>query len=123
MPTYRTFLVALPLVGAGALTLITAMQSYLQLHSEPAMRGRVMGLYLLVFMGGTPLGAPLVGWIGETVGPRWAIALGGVVSALAAAGAAWVLLRHERTRVQPRLRPHPQLMVVDRPQRAAVPST
>jgi len=126
MPTYRTFLLALPLVGAGALTLITAMQSYLQLHSEPQVRGRVMGLYMLVFMGGTPLGSPLVGWIAETFGARWSIALGGVVSALAAGGAAWLLLRSERLTVQPHLRPHPHLHVVDRMpggQRAAVPST
>ena len=56
MPTYLMFLVALPLVGMGALTLINAAQSYLQLNSEPELRGRVMGIYTLLFLGGTPLG-------------------------------------------------------------------
>ena len=124
MPTYQSFLVALPIVGAGALTLITAMQSYLQLHSAPQVRGRVMGLYMLLFMGGTPLGSPLVGWIAETLSPRWSIALGGAVSALAALAAGWALLRHENLRVQPRLRPRPHMHLADESvQRAAVPST
>lgn len=113
MPTYVAFLAALPLVGAGALTLITAMQSYLQLNSAPHVRGRVMGLYLLVFMGGTPLGSPLVGWIASTVGPRWSIALGGIVSAVAALVAAWVLIRNEQLQVRARWRPHPHLHVRD----------
>jgi len=124
MPSYQSFLIALPIVGAGTLTLITAMQSYLQLHSAPQVRGRVMGLYLLLFMGGTPLGSPLVGWIAEALSPRWSIALGGAVSALAALTAASVLLRRENLRVQPRLRPHPHVHLADTSgQRAAVPST
>ena len=121
MPTYTLLLLSLPLVGAGALTLINAAQSYLQLHSEPSVRGRVMGLYMLVFMGGTPLGAPLVGWIAETYGPRWSIAIGGAVSVAAALGAALLLMHRDGLRVEPHLRPHPRLDVIG--QRAAVPST
>ena len=56
MPTYLMFLVALPLVGVGALTLINAAQSFLQLNSDPELRGRVMGIYTLLFLGGTPSG-------------------------------------------------------------------
>lgn len=115
MPSYATFLIALPLVGAGALTLITAMQAYLQLHSAPEVRGRVMGLYLLVFMGGTPLGSPLVGWVGETISPRWSIALGGIVSVVAAVAAAWLLLRQESRWVQPHLLPRPHVRVHEHP--------
>ncbi|MFZ0324895.1 MAG: MFS transporter [Actinomycetes bacterium] len=112
MPTYATFLLALPWVGAAALTLINSAQSYLQLHSEPQVRGRVMGLYMLVFMGGTPLGSPLVGWVADAYGPRWSIALGGAVSAVAALVAASLLLRRDGLRVEPHLRPHPRFDVV-----------
>ena len=45
---------------------------------DPAMRGRVMALYMMIFMGGTPLGAPLIGWIGDAWGPRWTIAVGAI---------------------------------------------
>ena len=93
MPTYLAFVLALPLVGVGALTLINAAQSFLQLNSEPELRGRVLGIYTLLFMGGTPLGSPLVGWVAETFGPRWSIALGGIVSALAALAVAGIRLR------------------------------
>jgi predicted MFS family arabinose efflux permease len=51
-----------------------------QLGVEPTMRGRVMALYLIAFMGGTPLGAPIVGWIAETLGPRWSMLGGGLIS-------------------------------------------
>ena len=115
MPTYGTFLLALPLVGAGALTLINAAQSYLQLNSDPQVRGRVMGLYMLVFMGGTPLGSPLVGWVAAAYGPRWSIALGGVVSVVAALGAAWLLMRRDGLRVRPHLLPHPHFAVIGQP--------
>ncbi|HUV47891.1 MAG TPA: MFS transporter, partial [Actinomycetes bacterium] len=58
MPTYLMFLVALPLVGVGALTLINSAQSFLQINTEPELRGRVMGIYTLLFLGGTPIGSP-----------------------------------------------------------------
>jgi MFS family permease len=119
MPSYPMFLMTLPLVGACVLTLITGMQSYLQLNSEPQLRGRVMGLYLLLFMGGTPVGSPLVGWIAAQFGPRWSIALGGIVSAVAAGIAAIALLRYER-RLGRIAAPEP---VGRSSQRAAVPST
>jgi MFS family permease len=51
-----------------------------QLGVEPTMRGRVMGLYLICFMGGTPVGAPVVGWVAETFGPRWGMLGGGIIS-------------------------------------------
>jgi MFS family permease len=116
MPTYLAFVLALPLVGVGALTLINATQSYLQLNSDPAFRGRVMGVYTLVFMGGTPLGSPLVGWIAETFGARWAIALGGIVSAVAALVAAFVSLRRSGLRARAHVRPRPHLHIASQAQ-------
>jgi MFS family permease len=111
MPSYLTFLIALPLVGVGALTLINAAQSYLQLNSDPAMRGRVMGIYTLLFMGGTPLGSPLVGWVAETFGARWSIALGGIVSAAAALVVAAVSVRSSGLEVRAHVRPRPHLHI------------
>ncbi|MFL6180883.1 MAG: MFS transporter [Actinomycetes bacterium] len=111
MPTYLTFVIALPLVGVGALTLINAAQSYLQLNSDPALRGRVMGIYTLLFMGGTPLGSPLVGWIAETFGARWSIALGGIISAVAALVVAAISVRTSGLEVRAHMRPRPHLHI------------
>ena len=111
MPTYVTFVIALPLVGVGALTLINAAQSYLQLNSDPGLRGRVMGIYTLVFMGGTPLGSPLVGWVAETFGARWSIALGGIISAIAALVVGFISLRRSGLEVRAHVRPRPHLHI------------
>ena len=73
MPTYLTFALVTPLLGLTALTMITAANTFMQLHTAPGMRGRVMALYMMIFMGGTPLGAPFIGWVGETFGARWTL--------------------------------------------------
>ena len=82
MPSYLTFALMTPLVGLSALTLITAANAFMQLHTDEGMRGRVMALYMMIFIGGTPLGAPLIGWIGEEFGARWTLIFGGVATAL-----------------------------------------
>jgi MFS family permease len=94
MPNYLTLVLLLLPTGFGAIMFSTAANSTVQLGSDPAMRGRVMGLYMLVFAGGTPIGAPLVGWIAQAFGPRASIMLGGVSAIVAAGGAALVVLRH-----------------------------
>jgi MFS family permease len=58
--------------------------SLMQLSTEPAMRGRVMALRLAVALGGTPIGAPIVGWIADTAGPRWALGVGAAAGLAAA---------------------------------------
>lgn len=80
MPTYASFAAVLPLLGLAALTMITSANATIQLTSSPMMRGRVAALYLMVFMGGTPIGAPLMGWVGETFGARWMLLGGGGVT-------------------------------------------
>jgi MFS family permease len=80
MPSYLTFALLTPLIGISALTLITSANAYMQLHTEPGVRGRVMALYMMIFMGGTPVGAPVIGWIGETFGARWTLILGGLLT-------------------------------------------
>jgi MFS family permease len=65
----------------------------MQLTTEPAMRGRVMAIRLAVALGGTPLGAPVVGWVANQFGPRWALGLGAASGAVAAAVGAVYMLR------------------------------
>ena len=93
MPTYATFAVALVPVGVTSLTFITSANSLMQLSVDPVMRGRVMALYMAVFMGGTPIGAPLVGAVAEVFGARWSLLAGGLVSTTAAVACALVLSR------------------------------
>ena len=112
MPTYLTFALSLPFAGVTALTVITAANSTMQLAVSPVMRGRVMALYMAVFMGGTPLGAPIVGWVGQTFGPRWTLWLGGVLSAVPALLGAVVIARRNPLVVRPHLRPRPKLEIV-----------
>jgi len=109
MPSYWTFFGVLIPFGFATLTFSTATNTSIQTTVSAVMRGRVMALYLLVFMGGTPIGAPLIGWIGQTAGPRWALIVGGVASLTAAVAAAAYLARREHVRVEPHLlrrRPH-----------------
>ena len=80
MPTYLTFVALTPLVGITALTTITSANAIMQLTVPGELRGRVMALYLMVFMGGTPLGSPIVGWVGEAMGARWSLIIGGSLS-------------------------------------------
>jgi MFS family permease len=86
-PTLPLQVIALPLVGAASVTFAAGINSSLQLAVEPVMRGRVMALYSIVFLGSTPIGAPLVGWLAEALGPRAGL-LAGAAAALIAAAAA-----------------------------------
>ncbi|GJG85920.1 MFS transporter [Gemmatimonadetes bacterium T265] len=111
MPSYHLFGLALVLVGAASQTVTTSTTSLVQLSTEPAMRGRVMALLLTVALGGQPVGAPLVGWIANTFGPRWALGVGAAAGfATAAVGLAY-LARSGGLRLRAG-RPH---LGVDRP--------
>jgi MFS family permease len=83
MPTFWLFLILLVPTGLFLLTLTTATNSATQLGTTAEMRGRVMGLYMLVFLGGAPIGSPLVGWVAEVFGPRMSLIAGGVISVVA----------------------------------------
>lgn len=85
--------VLLALAGAASVTFTSTTNSALQLRADPMVRGRVMALYVVAFLGTTPIGGPIVGWVGEVAGPRWAIAIGAIACALAALLAARVLAR------------------------------
>jgi len=88
MPTYTSYAIACIPVGLASLTMMTAANATIQMSTEPAMRGRVMALYMMVFLGATPVGSPVVGWIGETFGARWSIGIGSVTALLVSTGAA-----------------------------------
>jgi MFS family permease len=105
MPSFWLFLAVLFPIGVVLLTFTTAANSATQLGTTAQMRGRVMGLYLLVFLGGAPLGSPLVGWVGEQFGPRISLIAGGAISAAAAAVVALVLARSRGVRIRDYLRP------------------
>lgn len=88
-PSLVFFGFALIPMGLAALTIITSANAYVQVTTEPAMRGRVMSLYMAVFIGGTPIGAPLVGLVNDVMGARWGLgvaAASGILAALVGAG-------------------------------------
>ena len=92
MPTYWTYSLWLPIGGVSALAMLISANSYVQVNSDPAVRGRVMGIYLLIFMGGTPLGSLFIGYMTEAVGVRETIFICGVIP-LVAATLLWVFFK------------------------------
>lgn len=96
MPSYWLFGISLVVIGVAAQTFMTTANSTMQLSTEPAMRGRVMAIYLAIAIGSTPLGAPVVGWVADTFGPRWALGIGGAAGIAAALVGARYLWRQRR---------------------------
>ena len=86
-------------VGLTALTFMTASNSMMQLTTERAMRGRVLALRIAVVMGGTPLGAPMVGWVVDHFGARWALGVGALAGVASAGVALAYLVKHRRLRL------------------------
>jgi MFS family permease len=76
MPNIWLFGTALVIIGISAMTFSNATNSLMQLSTDPVMRGRVMAIRLAVALGGTPIGAPIVGWVADTFGPRWGLGVG-----------------------------------------------
>ncbi|MDQ1527298.1 MAG: hypothetical protein QOG18_1911 [Microbacteriaceae bacterium] len=92
MPTFWTFGVALIVVGIASQTFMTTANGTVQLGTAPAVRGRVMAIYMAIFMGGTPIGAPFVGWVANQFGPRWGLGVAGASGVLALlVGAFWLI--------------------------------
>ena len=99
MPSPFLFAVVLFVVGVAALTFMTASNSMMQLTTERSMRGRVLALRIAVVMGGTPIGAPLVGWVVDRFGARWALGVGALAGLAAAAVAVVYLVRYRDLRL------------------------
>jgi MFS family permease len=92
-PGYWWFAAALVVIGVAALILTNTTNTMMQLSTEPALRGRVMALRLAVALGGTPIGAPVVGWVANRFGPRWALVVGALSGFAAALVAVYVMTR------------------------------
>jgi MFS family permease len=90
-PGYWWFAATLIIIGAAGLTFANGTNSIMQLSTEPAMRGRVMALRVAIAFGGTPIGAPMVGWVANHFGPRWALGIGAGAGFTAALVAVYVL--------------------------------
>ena len=95
-PTEVVAIIALVFMGVCSISFISTANATIQLRADPAMRGRVMALYAIAFLGSTPIGAPLVGWIADISSPRIAIMVGGVAT-LAACIPLALRYRHQRT--------------------------
>jgi MFS family permease len=104
-PGYWWFAGSLVLIGVAALTLTNTTNSMMQLSAEPAMRGRVMALRLAVALGGTPIGAPIVGWVANRFGPRWALGVGAASGFAAAIVAVRVLTQRRESILENEPRP------------------
>ncbi len=109
-PSYLAYAVWLVPTGLCMLTVMTCANSAVQMTTDPSMRGRVMAVYAAIMMGGTPIGAPIVGWVGDVAGPRWSILLSSILLGLTCIGVVVFMRFHERMRVRlergrpPRLR-------------------
>lgn len=99
-PNIMLAMAALVFVGVFSINFLSLSNIILQLESAPEMRGRVMALWSVAFLGSTPIGGPIIGWIGENIGPRWGLATGGI-AALAAAGLCAFALQKGRTQAIP----------------------
>jgi len=84
LPNVWIYGAALPLLGATVLLTLISANTYVQSNTDSALRGRVMGIYLMIFMGGTPLGSPLVGFVAAAIGIRGTIIICGIIVAVAA---------------------------------------
>ena len=99
MPNYWLFGLVLVLIGVSAQTFSTTANGTIQMTTEPAMRGRVMAIFFTIAMGGTPIGAPIVGWVADTFGPRWGLGVGAAAGLGAALVGLFYLTKYRHLRL------------------------
>jgi MFS family permease len=99
MPNYWLFGGVLVVIGMSALTITNSSNALMQLSTEPVMRGRVMAIRLAIALGGTPIGAPFVGWVADRFGPRWALGVGAAAGLAAAIVMIHYLAKHRNLRL------------------------
>lgn len=92
-PSYLAYAATLPVLGLVTLLTLTATNASIQLGVDPLRRGRVMSLYIMVLMGSTAIGSPIIGWIGQTMGPRWTLIVGGAVTVIGVLASSMLLRR------------------------------
>jgi len=117
MPTFWSFAASTILIGFGAVTILTTANGYVQTTTEPDLRGRVMALYMAILVGGTPIGAPIVGAVAAQWGPRWALGVAAIAAGVAALiGLGWlVFARGMHLARHPQVRWRPVLQFADAP--------
>lgn len=93
LPTYTAFALFSPVIGLCTLTMLNSANATMQLSAAPELRGRVMALYMTIVMGGTPIGSPIIGFVGEHLGARWTLVFGGLLTLLGVALAVGVYAR------------------------------
>lgn len=111
MPNYWAYAAMCIPVGLASLTMMTAANATIQMSTEAQMRGRVMALYMMVFQGATPIGSPIVGWIGQQFGARWAIGIGGITALMVSVAALVWVGRSMHVSVRFRADEHPHVRV------------
>jgi MFS family permease len=111
MPTFVTFAVSLVPIGIAAMTVLTAANAYAQTTVPKYVRGRVMSLYMMVLLGGTPLGAPIIGQVAALLGARWSLLGGGGLTVLGTILVTLAMARRNGLVLRPRLRPVPGITV------------
>ncbi|TDT32453.1 MFS transporter [Naumannella halotolerans] len=111
MPSYLFFAIGLPVVGLISLLTLTAANAAVQMGTTSGMRGRVMALYSMVLMGGTPIGAPLLGLLAEHFGPRSTLIGGGALTLIGIGISVALVIRFKHLDVETHLRPRPSLAV------------
>ncbi|WP_287932405.1 MFS transporter [Arthrobacter sp.] len=104
MPSYALYALALVPVGLASLTFMNACNTTVQLTTDSAMRGRVLAVYMVVLQGGTPIGAPLVGWIATAFGARWSLWIGAVVAIASGLVALVMMNRRNHVRLRDQVR-------------------
>jgi MFS family permease len=97
MPNYWFFALTLAGVGISVQTFTTTANSVLQLSTEPFMRGRIIAMFMAIALGTTPIGAPIVGWVADRFGARWALGVGGASGFAAAIVGVYYLMKYEPT--------------------------
>jgi MFS family permease len=100
MPNYWLFGLVLVIIGLSAQTFTTSALSLVQLSTEPVMRGRVLAILLAIALGGTPVGAPVAGWLADRFGPRWALGIGAASGIAAAIVGILYLAKHCQLRLR-----------------------
>ncbi|WP_331715616.1 MFS transporter [Tessaracoccus coleopterorum] len=99
-PNYYVYAALLIPTGFFSLTAMTTANASVQLGTAPEFRGRVMAVYMAIFLGGTPLGSPFIGWVGQVLGPRASVLVGSVTVGLCAIGVFAYLVLHKGMRVR-----------------------
>jgi MFS family permease len=110
-PTYLLFALSQPLCGITSLLMVATANAFVQMSVSAEMRGRVMALYMCIFMGGTPLGAPILGWVAEQWGARWTLIGGGALTAIGTIVATALLAGRQGVSITAHLRPRPGLSI------------